>query len=138
MPYRTSISTYEVVNDIFLTDPNMAVMGNYTVDENYVATTDINGHKYCKEGTVMALNPSSNKVVPNYTSYGFGVLGVLPLPVSLEDDSGEHDAEAAIVMDNAWLDEDLCKDNGTFGTVLSATKSTLSGRIVFATSLGSG
>lgn len=135
MPYRTTLSTYDQVNNIFLTDIKIAVLGTYTIDEDYVSTTDLSGHKYLKEGWVMALNPANDKIVPNYTSYGFGVIGVLPGPSSLENDEGEHDEIVALVMDGAWLDEDLCFDNGVFGTVLSATKTTLSGRIVFAQTL---
>jgi len=124
-----------MVNDIFLTDEVLAHHGTYTIDSDYVSTTDLNGLKYLKEGWVMALNPSTMKIVPNYTSYGFGVIGVLPGPVSLQTTEGAHDQVVGIVVDNAWLDEDLCFDNGVFGTVLDATKTALSGRIVFATSL---
>lgn len=135
MPYRTALSTYDQVNDIFLTDIKMAVMGTYTIDKDYVSTTDLNGYKYLKEGWVMALNPANSKIVPNYTSYGFGVIGVLPAPSSVENSEGTHDEVVAVVRDNAWLDSDLIFDNGVFGTVLAATETTLSGRIVFASSL---
>jgi len=135
MPYRTALSTYDAVNNIFLTDITMAVIGTYTIDNDYVSTTDLNGFLYLKEGWVMALNPANSKIVPNYTSYGFGVIGVLPAPASLQNIITEHDEVVGLVMDSAWLDEDLCFDNGVFGTVLDATKTTLSGRIVFASSL---
>jgi hypothetical protein len=132
MAYYTAISTYDVVNDIFLTDPEHAVFATYTIDKDYVSTTDRNGRKWLKEGWVMALDPSTEKIVPHYTSYGFGVIGVLPGPVSLENEEGTHDEIVGIVVDNAWLDSDLIFDNGTFGTVTSTTISALDKRIVFA------
>ena len=135
MPYRTALSTYDQVNNIFLTDIKMAVIGTYTIDSDYVSTTDLNGLQYLKEGWVMALNPANDKIVPNYSSYGFGVIGVLVGPASTENIETVHDEVVGLVMDNAWLDEDLCFDNGVFGTVLDATKTTLSGRIVFAQTL---
>lgn len=135
MAYRHTLSSYDSVNDIFLTDAAKAHFGTYTLDKDYVSTTDLNGYKFLKEGWVLALNPATMKVVPHYTSYGFGVIGVLPAPTSLQTTEGTHDQVVGIVVDNAWLDEDLCFDNGTFGTVTSTTKSALSGRIVFATSL---
>ena len=135
MAYRHVLSSYDMVNDIFLTDVALAHLGTYTIDEDYITTTDLNGYKYLKEGWVMALNPATMKIVPNYTSYGFGVIGVLPAPASLQSSEGSHDQVVAVVVDNAWLDSDLVFDNGVFGTVLAATETALSGRIVFSTDL---
>lgn len=102
---------------------------SYTLDATYVTPVsgvDSVSRKVLRSGQVMALNPVSGKVVPNYTSYGFGVVG--PLLQTAVADNG--DVDVAIVFEGN-VKEALCKDNGTFGTVLAATKTALAGRVNF-------
>lgn len=82
-------------------------------------------------GSIVAYNPSTGKVVPNYTSYGFGVVGC----ITNDADCGEQGAPetsdqqvGVVIRGVVW--EDRMWDNGTYGAVLQATKTVLS-RITF-------
>jgi hypothetical protein len=74
----------------------------------------------------MALNPADSKIVPNYSTYGFSAVGVLVTQVDVNDGDQE-----ATVLWRGDVAEAHCTDNGTFGTVLAATKTTLADRIQF-------
>lgn len=127
MPYATVASTYETTHDILAS--SLYIASTYTVETGYVSPitlADGTTRKILPEGTVVAYNPVSGKAVPNYTSYGFTELGVLLQQVDV------HEAdEVGAVVHRGDLVESLCSDNGTFGTVLAATKTTLADRIHF-------
>jgi len=125
MPFYTpASSTYETHRDILLSRIEGAVLGSYTVDGDYITeTTLLDGydHKILQEGQVLAMNPANGQAVPNYTSYGFGTIGVLLHWVCADDE----DPVSTIVLEG-WVNENYCTDNGVFGTVLAATKTVLS------------
>lgn len=126
MPYVSFPTTYETHKDILVSGG--AVIATYTVDADYVTDqTMANGttRKVAFEGTVMALN--GDLAVPNYSTYGFPVLGVLLQAVDVND----GDEVAPIVL-RGDVAEKYCYDNGTYGSVLSATKNSLQHRILFA------
>lgn len=127
MPFQTVASTYETHYDILASSNYVAT--TYTIDRDYVtAVTMADGRtrKVLYEGQVMALNPANGKAVPNYTSYGFSVMGPLLQVVDVQ----EADELGAIVHRGDVV-EAYCTDNGTYGTVLAATKTSLTNRIHF-------
>lgn len=129
MPVNQVITTYESHRDILASGDR--VIATYTIDNDYVTEVtlaDGRSRKVLWEGQVLALNPTSQLAVPNYTTYGFAALGVLAQHVDVED----GDREAPVVF-RGDIKEDYCTDNGTFGSVLAATKTTLADRIQFVT-----
>lgn len=125
--YVSYASTYETRYDILAS--SLYVATTYTVDRDYVTPitlADGTTRKVLHEGTIMALNPANGKVVPNYTSYDFGEMGPLlqKVDVNLAD-------EVAALVHRGDVVEDYCSDNGTYGTVLAATKTALINRIFF-------
>jgi len=129
MPVSPVISSYEGIkgNLIAAGEPTMA---SYTVDYQYVTELTLPGsgdsRKIVQEGQVMALDPSSRKIVPNYSAYGFSAVGVNVQDVDVTD----GDEALGIVYDGT-VAEPVCIDNGTLGTVLAATKTALADRIQF-------
>lgn len=129
MPVSPSITTYESHRDILASGDYVAA--TYTVDADYVTEVtlaDGRSRKVLWEGQVLGLNPANQQVVPNYTTYGFAAVGVLLQHVDVED----GDSEVPVVF-RGDIKEDYCIDNGTFGTVLAATKAALADRIQFVT-----
>jgi len=122
MPFFTpASSSYETHHDILLSDN--VVLGSYTLDADYVTETELldgKDYKIVQEGQVLAMNPANGQAVPNYTSYGFGVIGVLLHWVCADDE----DPVATLVLEG-WVNEKYCTDNGTYATVLAATKTAL-------------
>lgn len=130
MPVNQSVTTYESHRDILAVSKGAEVIATYTLDSTYITPVTLPGsdsEPVLHEGTILALNPANGLVVPNYTSYGFGVVGVLYQAA----DTRYGNVEVPVVFDNAEIVEADCADNGTFGTVLAATKTALSGRINF-------
>jgi len=111
------------------------VIATYTLDAGYVTALtleDDTTQKVLPLGTVLALDPSSNKVVPNYTSYGFGELGILLYDADCGEDTAGYNYDRIVnVVVRGEVLQKHCWDNGTFGTVLNATKAALSPRISF-------
>lgn len=116
-------------DEIIATD--VFVIASYTLDRNYVGSYTLAGipsedRKILPLGYVLALDPSSGKVVPHNTSYGFEQVGILL------DDADAEDADPVVNLlwrgdvfqENLW-------DNGDFGGVLQATKAALIDRIAF-------
>jgi hypothetical protein len=127
MPYQSGASTYETHYDILASSQYVA--STYTVDQAYVTPVtmaDGRTRKILYEGQVVAYSPVSGKIVPNYTSYGFSELGVLLQQVDVQEAD-----EVGAVVHRGDLVENLCTDNGVYGTVLAATKTTLINRIHF-------
>ncbi len=127
MPVSPTITTYESHRDV-LASSNY-VTATYTIDNRYVTEVtlaDGASRKVLWEGQIMAVDPSSSKVVPNYTTYGFTALG----PLLQFSDVHDGDSEAPVVFRGDII-EAYCTDNGTFGTVLAATKTALADRIQF-------
>jgi len=111
------------------------VIATYSLDKDYVANltlADGTARKVLPLATVLALDPSSHKVVPHYTTYGFGQVGVLLYDADCgeETDGYNYDRIVNVVWEGE-IYEDHCWDNGTFGSVLNATKDALSPRISF-------
>jgi len=117
-------------------------IATYTLDHQYVAAltlTDETTQKVLPLGTVLALNPVTNKVVPHYTSYGFGQVGVLLYDADCGEDTTGFEYDR--VVDVVWAGEVYekhCWDNGAYGSVLAATKAALSPRISFVKVSASG
>lgn len=120
-------SSYEANFDVMASKGG--TFASYTLDSTYVTpVTGVDGvsRKVLRSGQVMAYNPATGKVVPNFTAYSMGVVG--PLLQTANADNG--DTDVAIVFEGN-VKESLCKDNGVFGTVLAATKTALAGRVNF-------
>lgn len=117
------------------------LIASYTLDGSYVTPLaivteeDEESVRVLPLGTVLALNPANNLVVPNYTSYGFGVLGVLKNDsiAQVWDDNPNviKNPVVNVVFDDGIINVDACWDNGTRKSVLAATRSALQGRINF-------
>ncbi len=121
-----------------LADQNR-VLATYTLDSSYITPLELIGKKTLKtpdtrkvlpRGTVVALNPSTLMAVPNYTSYNFGELGVIIKDADCDTGPFVHDTEIEVVWRGDVMEKHLW-DNGTFGTVLDATKTALVSRIAF-------
>lgn len=111
------------------------VVATYTLDQSYWPTYELDteipdSEKIAMAGYVVAMNPANSKVVPNYTSYGFGQVGVLLNDVSMGPPGRYHDREASVIWRGDII-EDNCWDNGGFGSVTQATKDALANRIKF-------
>lgn len=117
------------------------IMATYTVDHDWLTPYELAGSNDYRtlalRGTVVALNPYTRKIVPNYASYGFSPLGVLPDDVDCGGPGNEHDVETAVLW-RGVVTADRCWDNGIYGTVLETTKDALADRIIFVTSYESG
>jgi hypothetical protein len=115
-------------------DRSYLTVATYTLDSSYITPillTDNTSRRFLPVGTVVAYNPTTGKVVPNYTTYGFGVLGC----ITNDADCGEVGSQetgdrvvGVVIRGIVW--EDRSWDNGVYGTVLQATKDVLS-RITF-------
>jgi hypothetical protein len=77
-------------------------------------------------GSILALDPSTRKVVPNFSSYGFGVLGVL-----VDDEMVEYGDREVDVAWESVINEKAVWDNGLYQGLLQATKDALSDRVQF-------
>lgn len=117
---------------------NDPVIATYTLDSSYVAYRTIIeageevSRKVLPLGAVVAFNPATRKVVPNYTSYGFTAVGPI---VGDADCGGEtlydvHDTEVGVVWDGV-VNQEAVFDNGSFNNVLDATRSALAERVQF-------
>jgi len=127
MPYVTATTTYESHRDILAS--GVYVIATYTVDSAYVTEAtlaDGSSRKVLWEGQVLGLNPADDTVVPQYASYGFAAVGVLLQFVDVDDGD-----EVAPVVFRGDVIESYCTDEGSFGSVESATKTTLADRIQF-------
>lgn len=113
-----------------------AVITTYTLDYTYVTPLKLEDKTYRRilpAGTVLAYDPSTGKVVPNYASYGFSVIGVSRWDSDLgeEGETGVEGDRSVSVIFRGIVFEDNSWDNGTLGAVLQATKDTLANRIDF-------
>ncbi len=110
------------------------VIASYELDHMFIQTYELvnDGYerKLAMSGTVLAINPTSGKVVPNFTSYGFAAVGVLMGDADCGDPGWAHDVEVNVMWRGLAIEE-RCWDNGVYGTVLGNTKDTLAERIDF-------
>jgi len=108
------------------------IVSSYTLDMNYVTSYQVwygDTKVYRKIqplGSVVALNPETRKVVPNFTSYGFSALGILAEDAMVEFGDKEVD-----VIFAATVNEKAVWDNGEYQNVLQATRDILADRIHF-------
>jgi len=119
-----------------IADPKNLVVRTYTLDHNWVSPVLLTNETYRKVlpvGTVLAYNPATKKVVPNYTSYGFGVVGALLFSdADCAEGGQDHSGDRVIACSHRGiLYEDRLWDNGTYRVVLQATKDALADRIDF-------
>lgn len=110
-------------------------LASYTLDQRYVTKQEYQGEPFRESkilpgGSVLALDPSSSKVVPNYTTYGYGAVGVLNVDADCGNGNWTRDVEVDVIF-RGDVFEDQCWDNGTFGSILAATRSALSKRVQF-------
>lgn len=130
-PYR-HVSSYKTHLNIFVSDRNKALLGTYTLKGSYASTTytPVPGYRWVREGTVLAHD--GTYVYPNPSGGSTGIVGVLEDRVLYLDELGDsYHALCTVVLDYAWLNEQVLTDGGTFGTVQDASKTALAGRIRF-------
>ena len=130
-PYRY-VSSYKTHLTIFVSDRNKALLATYTLKGSYAATTNtpVPGYRWLREGTVLAHD--GTYVYPNPSGGSSGIVGVLEDRVVYMDELGDaYEALCTVVMDWAVLNENVCTDGGTFGSVQDATKTALANRIRF-------
>lgn len=102
---------------------------SYTLDRDYVTEVvldDDEDWKILPLGWVLAYNPDTNKVVPNYASYGFAPVGVLRNDAQVQF----ADTVVGVVWDGDVI-EKFAIDQGVLGTVTEATKTALQDRLRF-------
>jgi hypothetical protein len=108
------------------------IIASYTLDSNYVASYEIYygdtevWRKVQPLGSVLALNPATRKVVPNFASYDFGAVGVL-----LDDAMVEYGDKEVNVLYKGVANEKAVWDDGQYQNVLQATRDDLADRITF-------
>lgn len=125
-PYRY-VSSYKTHLTIFVSRREQAIIGTYTLKGSYASTTNtpVSGYRWLREGTVLAHD--GTYVYPNPAAGSTGIVGVLEDRVLYMDELGDdYAALCSVVMGEAWLNENVCTDGGTFGTVTAAVKTALS------------
>ena len=107
-------------------------IASYTLDSSYVSSYQVwwgdtkTTRKIQPLGSIMALNPANRKVVPNFTSYGFGVIGILA-----KDAMAEYgDVEVPIIFTGV-VNEKAVWDDGEYQNLLQVTRDALADRIKF-------
>jgi hypothetical protein len=131
-----NIRAYPNRDTAILQTEHGAVISTYTLDYTFVTPLEQDDRMYRRilpAGTVLAYHPTTGKVVPNYTSYGFGVIGVSRWDSDLgaEGETGVEGDRTVSVIHRGIVFEDNAWDNGTLGTVLQATKDVLARRVDF-------
>lgn len=120
---------------------NQHVLATYTLDQAYITPLELLGkktpetHKVLPRGWVVALHPTTQKIVPHYTSYGFAPVGVILIDADCGSGDYERDTEIEVLFRGDVMEENTW-DNGIFGEVLSITKDTLANRIQFVKETG--
>jgi hypothetical protein len=90
-------------------------------------SADADGDRIIYAGQVVSVDIATGKAYPHDALYS----GQTPVGVLVEDVNLRYGDEASTVLIAGWVDENLCRDLGTFGTVDASTISALSGRVFF-------
>lgn len=116
---------------------DVRVVSSYTLDHTYVSpytiitSTGTEQVKVQPAGSILSFNPTTKKVVPHFTSYGFGPIGVLTQDAHVGDNDTNYRDKAVGVVWRGDVKQDYLWDNGIYGTVTAETKDALSDRITF-------
>lgn len=129
MPYRTAMKTYQEHKDVILSAPDQWLPAAYTFlgGSSGPVAADSDGDRIIYAGQIVSIDTATGKAYPHDLSWS----AQTPVGVLVEDVNLRYGDEAATVLIDGWVDENLCRYMGTFGSVNAATKTTLSGRVNF-------
>lgn len=128
-PFR-KVSSYLTTLNIFVSDRKKALLGTYTLMGSYTSTTNtpVDGYRWLREGTVLAHDGTYAYPNPSGNAAGNEV-GVLEDRVLyLESLGADYNPICTVVLADAWLNEQVLTDGGTFGSVQANTKTNLRNR----------
>lgn len=108
------------------------VIASYTLDYTYVQSYKIYygdtevWRRVQPMGSILALDPATRKVVPNFASYGFSAVGVL-----LDDEMVEYGDKEVNLFYRGVINEKAVWDDGEYQNLLQASRDVLADRITF-------
>lgn len=127
MPFRSSMRSYQVHRDVILSRHWVPAAYTFIGGANSPVTADADGEKIIYAGEVVSIDAASGKAYPHSVAHAAQtVVGVL-----VEDVNTKDADEASTVLIDGYVDENLCRDLGVFGTVSAGTKSALADRVIF-------
>lgn len=127
MPYRTAMESYQAHKDVLLSRVWVPASYTFIGGSSAPVSADGNGDKILYAGQVVSVDIASGKAYPHNLNHAAQTaVGVL-----IEDVNLRRGDEAATIVVQGWVDENLCTDLEVFGTVGAAAKSSLSGRVNF-------
>jgi len=127
MPYRTAMASYQEHKDVILSRHWVPAAYTFMGGSASPVTADSDGNKIIYAGQVVSFDAASGKAYPHSVAHAAQtVVGVL-----VEDVNTRYADEAATVLIDGYVDENLCRDIDVFGAVGTAAKTALSGRVNF-------
>lgn len=127
MPFRTDMASYQSHKDVILSRHWVPAAYTFIGGSNAPLSADANGDKILYAGQVVSVDAASGKAYPHTVAHAAQtVVGVL-----VEDVNVRRADEAATVLIQGWVDENLCTDIDVFGTVGAAAKTALADRVNF-------
>jgi len=127
MPFRTAMKSYQEHKDVILHREWVPAAYTFLGGSGGPVSADTDGDRIIYAGQVVSVDSVTGKAYPHDLSWS----GQTPVGVLVEDVNLRNGDEASTVLIAGWVDENLCRDLGTFGAVAAGTKTTLSGRVNF-------
>jgi hypothetical protein len=127
MPYRTAQKSYQEHKDVILHKNWVPAAYTFLGGSAGPVAADADGDRIIYSGQVVSVDIASGKAYPHDANWE----AQTPVGVLVEDVNLRYGDEASTVLIAGWVDENLCRDLGTFGAVAAATASSLSGRVFF-------
>lgn len=130
-----------LTSHLHLSNKEESTIASYTADATFfppipTSQDDIHPYRIVPSGMVVAFDPATAMVIPNYpsfvtytTSYASGVLGVIYRSTRLGTEMAPVNRDVGVVIGGV-IDPAVCLDEGQAG-VLESTKTALSGRVSF-------
>lgn len=127
MPFRSGMRAYQVGRDVILSRHWVPAAYTFVGGATSPVTADADGNKIIYAGEVVSVDAATGKAYPHSAAHAAqSVVGVLIENVNVKDAD-----EASTVLIQGWVDENLCRDLGVFGTVSAGSKSALADRVNF-------
>ena len=127
MPYKTAMKSYQEHKDVILHRDWVPAAYTFLGGSSGPVAADSDGNRIVYAGQVISVDGATGKAYPHDLSWSAqSVVGVL-----VEDVNLKYGDEAATVLIDGYVDENLCRDLGTFGSVGTAAKTALTGRVIF-------
>jgi hypothetical protein len=127
MPYRTAMKSYQEHKDVILDRNWVPAAYTFLGGSSGPVAADADGDRIIYAGQVVSVDSVTGKAYPHDANWE----AQTPVGVLVEDVNLRYGDEASTVLIAGWVDENLCRDLGTFGAVTAGAKSALSGRVFF-------